>query len=361
MLYSRPDIKPLNLDLEALPFREHMRGFSAKTTDEYPIHIRFSSGYLSAYRGEKGKEIKVLKGETLLVQSKVMPFGYTDIMPEQICDVLGLTVQGKKIEGPDEEQTKILKRDGYHGGAFFDLSGRTTYWQSSHLMRLHNDADGFIELVKTTFPGCVMYQTKSTGNWKTVRYRRVPFILQSDDYVGFGIGGQKEAIESFFEEVSVDRLAFKDVFPFSFGFRRREHIPQGGVSKHGREIIEKQGASKLGIRFNLTNVQEYFIGTEFNSADSYAQDCMSKLIYAINQYFHRGLSALDMQTGKVVKENVFVDWLGTGYYSTALKNWCLEKPNNYIKVGYENPEQVNGEPQYATNGVPVFYGIRPAN
>ncbi len=362
MLFSRPDIPPLNLDLEELPFREHMRGFSAKTTDGYPIHIRFSSGVLSAYKGEKGKEIRALKNNELLIKHKIVPFGYTDIMPEQICDVLGMTVKGKKIEGPDTEQTKILKRDGYHGGAFFDLSGRTTVWLSNHLMLIRNDADGFVELVKATFPGCVMYQTKRAGNWKTLRFRRIPLLLQTDDYVSFGIGGKDEEIESFFSQGPADHLAHKSVFSFSFGFGRRNYKPEGGISRHGRERIEKHGAKQIGLRYALTNIQEYTIGTELESANPFAQECMKKLIDAINQYFHRGLSAFDMQTGEFLRENILFGYNDEqGCYSGAVREWCLKKPNNYIWVGYEDPLTItHGEPRYAKTDDPVFYGIRPS-
>ncbi len=362
MLFSRPHIQPLNLDLEALPFREHMRGFSAKTTDGYPIHIRFSSGCLSAYKGEKGSEIKGLKDETLLVQCKIVPFGYTDIMPEQICDVLGLTVQGKKIDGPNEDQTKILKRDGYHGGAFFDLSGKTTVWTSTHLMLLREDADGFVDLVKTVFPGCVMFQTKMAGNWKTYSYRRIPFLLQTDDFVSFGIGGKDKEIESFFNKGPVDRLAKKSVFPFTFGFGRRSRAPEGGIGKYGKDILKKHGAYKLGIRYNLLNIQEYSIGTEFETSNAFAQECISKLLGAIDKYFHRGLSAYDMQTGELLRENISFGYDDeSGCYSSALRDWCLEKPNNYIWVGYEDPFTITcGEPRYAKADDAVFYGIRPS-
>lgn len=360
MLYSRPDIKPLNLDLEALPFKEHMRSFHVRTTDGVPLYIRFSSGWLSVYRGETNLPNATM-GDPLIAQHKIAPFGVTGITPEQICDVLGLTVQGKKIEGPDEKQSNKIKQNMSGSGDFFDWSGRTAVWKSSHLMVLHNDADEFIELVKTTFPGCVMYQTKSTGDWKTVRYRRVPFLLQSDDYVGFGIGGQKEAIESFFEEVSVDRLAFKDVFPFSFDFGRST-LCTGGKSRFSKEMIERHNASKLGIPYMIINVQEYSIRAEFQTSSDFAQECMRKLVGALDKYFHRALSAFDMQTGELIKSEV-KDYYWSGY-SAALKNWCLEKPNRYIWVGYENPERVytsDGQPQYAKNGVPVFYGIRPAD
>lgn len=316
MFYSRPDIKPLNIDLETLPFREHMRGFSAKATDGYPVHIRFSSGYLSAYKGEKGRNIKELEDETLLIKCKIAPFGQTNIMPEQICDVLGLTVQGKKISGPDEEQTKILKRDGYHGGSFFDLSGRTAVWKSRHLMMLLKDADGFVDLIKNTFPNCILFQTKSTRNWKKSSVRRIPFLMQSDEHVSFGVGGTKEGIESFFNQSAIDRLAYKDIFPFTFGFSRK-----GEISKHGKEIIEKLGAHKLGIHYRLLNIQEYLIGTEFETSNDFAQKCMSKLISAIDKYFHRGLNAFDMHTGELLRENISFGYDDEqGCYSSVVRD-----------------------------------------
>lgn len=359
MLYSRPDIKPLNLDLEALPFREHMRSFHTKTTCGIPLYIRFSSGWLSVYKGEKGS-LGATMGDALISQHKIAPFGVTGIMPEQICDVLGLTVQGKKIEGPDEEQSNKIMQSISGSGDFFDFSGRTIVWKSNHLMMVSKDADSFVGLIKNVFPDCVLYQTKSPGYKQKSHLRRIPFLLQSDDHVSFGIGAKEEAIESLFKQDFVDRPLYEDVFPFSFGFSRKSQ-QERGIAKYGKEIIEKHNAHKLGIRYGLLNIQEYAIGTEFQTSNDFAQECMSKLIGALDQYFHREFSAFDMQTGELLERSVV-----SGYdsYSGKIKDWCLEKPNNYIWVGYEDPSQrlytSDGKPQYAKNGNPVFYGIRPA-
>ncbi|MCB1840866.1 MAG: hypothetical protein KDI61_11500 [Alphaproteobacteria bacterium] len=362
MLYSRPVIEPLNLDLEALPFRESMRNFIARTIDGYPVHFRFSGGYLSAYKGEKGQDIKGLNKEDRLVIRKIARFGVTGILPEQICDLLGLTVQGKKIEGPDAEQTVKLKESMAGSGDFFDWSGRTSYWVSRHLLMLQEDCDGFVELMQNVFPDCVMFQIKSSGYGKRPKFRRIPFLLKSDQHVSFGVGATRECVESFFDQNEADPVAFKGFWPFRFGFGRQ----MWGKSKHGKETLEKQGAYKLGIHYGQANIQEWVIETQFDTSDDFAQECMGKLIGAIDEYFHRGLSAFDIQTGELLKENISYGYDDeSGCYSGTVREWCFEKPNNYIWVGYEDPSQKHytedGKPLYAKSGHPVFYGIRPSS
>ncbi len=81
---------------------------------------------------------------------KIAPFGVMDIEVEQICDMLGITVNGCRIDSAGI-------RTGARG---FDWSGQTTVWDSSHLMQHRNDAREFVQKLCDAFPGCMLMQTE---------------------------------------------------------------------------------------------------------------------------------------------------------------------------------------------------------
>src|ERR1043165_1048525 len=121
MFYSRPDIDPLGWDLLDLPTPNGSRNFDARTSDDRPVDFRFSSGWLTVERGEPGAPQDETGTETVL-EKQIAPFGVMDIYPEQICDLLGLTVSGEKV----------VLEDLSPQARGFDWSGQTTYWVSTH-------------------------------------------------------------------------------------------------------------------------------------------------------------------------------------------------------------------------------------
>src|SRR5262252_6155752 len=95
MFYSRPKIEPLHWDLVDLPTPNGSRNFDGLTSDRRPVDFRFSGGWLTVERGAPGASPDDPMEEALSIQ--IAPFGVLDIEPEQICDMLGLTINGRKI------------------------------------------------------------------------------------------------------------------------------------------------------------------------------------------------------------------------------------------------------------------------
>src|SRR5271168_4561378 len=122
MFYSRPAIEPLGWDLTDWPQSDGAKYFDAFTSDQRPVSMRFGGGWLSVERGPKNAPADCADMEEILCV-RIAPFGTMDIGPEQLCDILGITVNGNKIYSAGV-------RTGARG---FDWSGRTTYWQSTHL------------------------------------------------------------------------------------------------------------------------------------------------------------------------------------------------------------------------------------
>jgi hypothetical protein len=129
MFYSRPKIEPFGWDLTDLPAPNGSRHFDAFTSDKRPVDFRFGGGWFSV---EIGPANAPLDGPDMqeVLSIRISPFGTMDIEPEQICDILGLTVKGQKIDSAGVAT----------GARGYDWSGRTTYWESTHLMLPQDDA-----------------------------------------------------------------------------------------------------------------------------------------------------------------------------------------------------------------------------
>src|SRR5580704_8677762 len=149
MFYSRPKIEPLGWDLVDLPTQspDSDKHFDCRTSDMRPADLQFSGGWLTVARGAVNAPHDSDTMEEML-SVPISPFGTMDIYPEQLCDILGLTVNGRKI---DASGLNELARG-------FDWSGRTTYWESTHLMKHRQDAEIFVREASRLFPGSTLVQ-----------------------------------------------------------------------------------------------------------------------------------------------------------------------------------------------------------
>ena len=97
MFHSRPNIEPLGWDLVGLPIPNGIKNFDALTYDLRPVYFRFSGGWLTVERDPCNAPPDGPNMETIL-SVPISPFGVMDIYPEQVCDILGLTVNGQKMD-----------------------------------------------------------------------------------------------------------------------------------------------------------------------------------------------------------------------------------------------------------------------
>src|ERR1700733_14319457 len=117
MFYSRPKVDALSWDLTDLPTPNGSKHFDAFTSDKRPVDFRFSGGWLTVEIGPAGAAPDGPDMKEVL-SIPISPFGTMDIQPEQICDILGLTVNGQKIDSAGISTT----------ARGFAWSGPTTCW-----------------------------------------------------------------------------------------------------------------------------------------------------------------------------------------------------------------------------------------
>jgi len=336
MFYSRPPIEPLRWDLVGLPTPNGSRNFDALTADGRPIDFRFSSGWLTVERGEVGAQRDDCAMEEVL-SLPISPFGTMDIEAEQICDILGLSVNGHAVVPTGNR----LDRG-------FDWSGRTTYWHSSHLMTYQGDAEALIRKVADAFPGSVMVQPTWQGGALKVRSRRITILSESDRVVTIGISFETARLDKMLIADDVPTTEFEGVFAHRIDVIRADH----DEDLTGKTDIESRGARPLHLDYEVLRHRRYRIQMEYRTDDAQAHSIMQGLLAIIDEHFCRNFLVVNLETGVIIAEDT-TDEEDTRSYSRHLRDWCLAKSNRYVSVG------LLGAPPYPVDSTPTFVGFRP--
>lgn len=136
MYFTRPKIKPLNWDLKEL-VDNTIYDFHGVTSDNAFICIKYRNGWLQVWHGDS---------EILVVKERIGPPYNWGLMAEQACDLLGLTINGKKPILTEEKRLQAAKDEPN-----LDWSGNTTYWESYNYM-LPDDVSNFQNDIEAAFP-----------------------------------------------------------------------------------------------------------------------------------------------------------------------------------------------------------------
>jgi hypothetical protein len=339
MFYSRPKIEPLGWDLVELPTPEGSRNHEGLTSDGRPVDFRFSSGWLTVKQGPVGA-IPGASAETTemeeVISVPIAPFGIMDIQPEQICDILGLTVDGRRIDSA-----------GIHTASRgFDWSGVTTYWQSAHRLLPDDEARIFVDRLMDAFPGSILVQPE-WGSFGLLRCRQIRFLLKTDGIAVLGIDGERSRVGKLLSGEQVSTEEFEETFGYSIEL---SHSNNSWDEPTGSRYVHQNGGADLD--YSVVHHRQYRIRTRFRTADEQAQARTAKLLAAIGDYFERGLRMVNLKTGATIAGNM-PDDCDEQSYSKELKARCLEKDKRYLFVGKTLPEDP------VSGGESVFYGARP--
>lgn len=330
MLYIVQDIKPLNIDLIALPISEGSRNLYATAVDGTQIGIRLSSGYLEVRSSPEDETNDYFAMKKILFSKKIFPYYLDDPDPAVFCELLGLTVQGERVQSP-------LIQNGY------DLSRKTSYWYSEHLTRFYDDASQFIDIIMKKLPNARLFQHQLDTDGITMRWREVTFFMNQDESIVVVVGNKNNDLQ--------DKLnkgeKLQSLAPFTFRFYRSSFMNSRDAS--GRDIIERFAPKNKKLDYQILRVLKYTLSAQFDTDDSYSQSQMREIICTINSYFKNNSKAVNLENGNLLCEEILSAFQAyKPSYSKKLEGWCLEKNNRYIQVGHTR-----------FNDEAIFYGWRP--
>ncbi len=314
MFYSRPKIEPLGWDLRGWPEPEGTKHFYAITSDGKPVDFRFSGGWLTVSRGPVGASVDCLEMEEVLAV-KIAPFGIMDIEAEQICDMLGITVNGCKI---DSAGIRTRARG-------FDWSGQTTTWDSCHLMQSRNDAREFVQKLCDAFPGSMLIQTEYGAHGRS-RSRQIRFLMASDEGAWVGVGPKHDAVKRMLAREQGPEEGEK-AFAYSVGFLRDDLIT---TDPTGTRNIYHQAAG-LGVKYDVIHHRRFRMRFSYETENPEAQAYTNTVLSVMRATFWRGLEVLNLQTGALIAEDL-PDSGDRWSYSVGLRDEWRERSERYLFV-----------------------------
>ncbi|HIF25314.1 MAG TPA: hypothetical protein EYQ41_03990 [Micavibrio sp.] len=334
MFYSRPDIKPLDLDLKELPIDEGSRNLYGQTIDGTHIGIRLSSGHLEVRSSHAEGTNNFFEMENILVSQNIFPYYMDQPKPDVFCDLLGLTVQGKKIKSD-------LQQSGY------DLSGNTVYWHSIHLATRVNDITHFVSLIMKKIPKIKLLQIEQDSALKENRCRSIDFFMKQDDSVYFIL------TNSNLDEVvsAINKGAqLHEVVDFYLHLNSMSKFLHSDAS--GRKAFNERKRKEDRLDYKVSAIEQYALSCSYKKHNEIASNTMKKIAAIIDSYFVKGVEIYDLQTHQKLdmpKNNNYPS------YSQKLQEWCSEKPNHYLAVwvGKQPIKNKEDEPEYS------YFGYRP--
>jgi hypothetical protein len=341
MFYSRPSIEPLGWDLAEFQPNGTF-AFVGTTTDNRPVDIKYRNGWIQVWSGKPGAPST---DEDVLV-AKIGPPYHGCMLPEQVCDVLGLTIKGQKPALSEERRLEAAEHE-----SILDWSGRTTYWESFHHM-FNDDVKLFIDDIMKAFPRSCLIQSEWFGGHKKRRYRQISFYLNSDNDLTIGIGYDKQRLEKMLSAEHVTMRESNEVFLHKIDLRC-----MGRLNARTKSFIDSYGADKLDLKYQLMCPRTFDLWTHFLTKDEGERAFMNELLSIINKHFFKRYQIIDLQTRSVLKVRESDDVS----YSISQRDWCLGDQNRYLAVGVETPEtrSYKRAEMLADGNKTIFYGLRP--
>jgi hypothetical protein len=163
--------------------------------------------------------------------------------------------------------------------------------------------------------------------------------------VTIGVGYDKSQLGKMLAADEVRIPEWESLFEFSIELSRADS-PFEDITH--RSYINGRGAAKLELDYWVVKHRKFQIRTEYRTDDAQAQDRMRILLSIIDGYFQRGLEVVDLQSGKVLREDI-TDEDDTKSYSRKFRDWCFAMPKRYLYVWYEE----------CADGSAGFVGVRP--
>lgn len=340
MFYARPHVKPLGWDLQEMPVFDGSYSYDATTTDNRPVWFRYRGGWLQVARGEAGAE-EATRDQIVWAESIGPPFDW-GILAVQICEILQLTVQGRKIVCTDED---LHHPENRHTSR--DFSGKTTYWESRHT-GLPGEGRVFLSHITKAFPDTIILKRDLRAGGG-VTWRELGFSLKNEQAVTVAIQPHREQLTWMLLAQNNQGYNITKIPAAMLVNIRLEKRPDEN------DLMKRNSADELTIKFETSAKSIFDIRVEFQTNDAAACQHMRVLVALIHRHFCQGLEFVDLAT-----KHVLVTRLAAGNYSLGLRDWCLKNPRRFVLVSCETAHSRAADPEgsLGKGDKPLFFGAR---
>lgn len=327
MFYTRPKIVPQNIDLIRLDGGgSYPSQFNGITSNGRDLDIYYRDGWLKAYVTFPNQpEVIDQPVYEELINQKIGPWYHGNILKEQVCDLLGLTLFGTTPSLTEDDRLAASDEHDWN----FDWSGRTTYWDEDlHVTKA--GGEHFVDALRAEFQDLrildVQYTESRqhpglTGSKRQFVQRNT--ISRCNHTAMLGINPNLERLDTLLQSYNSRftdcRAAFDHVIEFGFDWDRRPDQEIRFFAGYNSKFFDAFGASAI-----VADRSAGLIRGEFATDDSRSAEYVARLYEVINSCFTRRAAFVDPDG--TVLQLFDTDSLN----SLDLVEWCRQSPNHYF-------------------------------
>ena len=314
MYLGKPNIGPLNLDLAT--FWDHGGGlahFEGVLQDGRKIFVRYRFGWITVYIAQKNEDIRVHPP----VRRERIGQGYSgNLFLEQLCELLGLTVEGKSFSVSEQEFARKCREAPYQ-----DFSGRTIYWEQFHLAVSYKGLSNYIASLSKIFGSVyVLEAVRGSANVCSISsiLETMANTFDKHFYIACNRGEDTYKAPT---GTAFGHQEVKEKFDFcAYAIVRATGLPPYHDDHPIKAVLPKfefYEAFKLDLRW------------ESLTRNSFRVDCGKDFVAEHHNHFRDDFSFVDLITGQTVPvpEQLEPGWSA---YSTDLGEWSSQKSNRLL-------------------------------
>jgi hypothetical protein len=311
---GKPHVRQIDLDLTEISGGGSCPSqFECTTSDGQDVYIRY-----------RGGSLRIDVGDRVVYEETIGPFLHGDILIEQISELVGLTVNGRRLSLPAEE---FASRKMHANLSNF--SGRTLYWDRW----VHSSAVGmdlFVDRIKEAFPSAILFDEQYLPpryDRAHINWRQAASHCIGHSYLVVPQSGWEKPHQLVLESIAASEL-FRAQFPLYVALRPMRDFLKTNDRKYltrcqefyDKDFIFAGSLGSVQSQFDAENVEcRYFIESVQRIFDS---------------TFSNEIEISDLESETKVRDDRW-EWS----YSIDLIEWCGKSSRRFLGTRVETEKQ----------------------
>lgn len=317
MLYRLAATPKLGLDLASSTLSLTSSGptqIKGKTEDQSEIEIQYDNGVLAVRRTPPGGE------QTVLFEGRIGVPSHNDLLLDQLHDLIGLTVDGKR---PGEKLEKRKHSPLHH---IRRMETGTVMWEQSLILSA-GMAETYLKAIQTAIPGTQVLETL----WARVldqpwhlTMREMTSISASGSPLIIVPGGRAKDVDALIKTPAITPGLIDEIIPDNF---RLQHNWGPAALRRDAELIGERISRLVGrpitIHERPTATMTMRIVTENATSKGYALT----LAKITDTLFAKDLDIVNLETNEIVGTIAAPRW-----YGADVAKWSNEQKDRYLVI-----------------------------
>jgi len=328
MFYTRPILPELNLDLVEIRgggFRDCR--FWGTASDGRPIYIHYEAGELEIFECSPAPDAEP---QEVLLHAEIGPPWHGDITLEQVCDITGITVNGKRLTVSEEARRAAADRD-----PILDWSGRTAYWHQ-RLIATRRDMQNFIDALTRNRPDLRLLESVWPKPIKDHSLVERSSLADCEVFIWLACGGNDDSLRRLLSQEHVRMPELEDAFPYLVELWPDVFIsPSRNRAPADEGFFEVESPARVDPACPDIHLPSRKLYAEIRGAfrldNEESQEFINTVLAAASATFANEIERIDVASGEVIDTGECDAWFGHD-----VRDLCLAGPNRYVRSRYES-------------------------